>query len=501
MSESAPTFPALDSARAESLVAYLLLRGDAPQSGGRWRSCCGPTPARPRRGPTCATSCTPSAATCRVPTATWRSPAGPCGGAPSAVRLDVAEFERFSTPGTAADRGAMRRRRRLGAARGGRAVPRRPARGVRRRVAAVERERLRHRTGGVDRARGSVGGARAGRRRRSSRAAPARIRCARRPTGADPGARRARRSGRAMRAYHGCATTLERELGVRALRRDAAGLPGPAVGRSQAAAPEARAVRPALVGRAPSGPRWSRPGARPRPGRRGSSWSAASRDRQDPARRGAPRLVRAAAGATAAEARCYAAEGPLAYGPVVAWLRSRRCGRPGPAGPGPAHRARPSAAGAARPGTRTLRGRVRCRSASSGSGCSTRSPRPCCDRAARAARRRRPPAADRDTCQLAALPAAGPSGGAPARGGDGAQRGPRRRPRCASCSPAARERDRLTEMALGRLAPDETPALAERLAGAPLDAAATPSGCSRRQRATRCSSSRRVRAGRPRSAG
>ena len=62
----------LGSARAESLLAYLLLHREAAQPASGWPSCSGPTPASPRPGPTCATCSTSCAGPCPTPTGSWR---------------------------------------------------------------------------------------------------------------------------------------------------------------------------------------------------------------------------------------------------------------------------------------------------------------------------------------------------------------------------------------------------------------------------------------------
>jgi len=120
---------------------------------------------------------------------------------------------------------------------------------------------------------------------------------------------------RAVRAYHVCASTLEHELGIDP-------------------APETRAVYESLVAAAlPE----RTPGPPPLTGRAAerarlaAAWRAAASGRPHlvlvtgEAGVGKTRLVddlRARAGAVTAEARGYPAEGPLAYGVATAWLRS-----------------------------------------------------------------------------------------------------------------------------------------------------------------------------------
>ena len=125
---------------------------------------------------------------------------------------------------------------------------------------------------------------------------------------------------RALRAYHVCAATLERELGI----------------EPSAATREAyEALLPACA------PTPRRRGARVRARRAGGGAGAAGALWRARERGGAQlvlvtgepgigksRLVEelrswcAHGGAVTAEARSYAAEGAVAYGPVVAWLRS-----------------------------------------------------------------------------------------------------------------------------------------------------------------------------------
>ena len=125
---------------------------------------------------------------------------------------------------------------------------------------------------------------------------------------------------RAVRAYHVCATTLEAELGIEP-------------------APETRAVYESLVtgGQASVSRAGKVPGSPPLVGRDDerarlvAAWHAAASGRPQlvlvtgEAGIGKTRLVdelRAHAGAVTAEARGYPAEGPLAFGVATAWLRS-----------------------------------------------------------------------------------------------------------------------------------------------------------------------------------
>ncbi|MFN8517227.1 MAG: AAA family ATPase, partial [Chloroflexia bacterium] len=131
---------------------------------------------------------------------------------------------------------------------------------------------------------------------------------------------------RALRIYHACAATLERELGVApsAATREAyeALLPPRGANGGQTE----RAVGPPLVGRAAERAHLV------------ALWRDAERGRAqfvlvsgEPGI-GKTRLVEefrrwcAQHGALTAGARAYAAEGALAYGPVVAWLRSEAIG-------------------------------------------------------------------------------------------------------------------------------------------------------------------------------
>jgi DNA-binding SARP family transcriptional activator len=131
---------------------------------------------------------------------------------------------------------------------------------------------------------------------------------------------------RAVRAYHVCATALERELGIepspetRAVYESLVATAPAGTSRARAAA--ARATAPSLspfVGRADERARLA------------AIWRAAASGQAQlvlvtgEAGVGKTRLVdelRARAGAVTVEGRAYPAEGPLAYGVATAWLRS-----------------------------------------------------------------------------------------------------------------------------------------------------------------------------------
>jgi DNA-binding SARP family transcriptional activator len=120
---------------------------------------------------------------------------------------------------------------------------------------------------------------------------------------------------RAMRAYHAYAALAQRELGI-------------------VPAPELRAAYEALLDDRPPAPSARVPpliGRERERERLRAAWTAAARGHAQLALVtgepgiGKSRLVedlRATCGAPSAEARGYAAEGAIAYGPVVAWLRS-----------------------------------------------------------------------------------------------------------------------------------------------------------------------------------
>ena len=130
---------------------------------------------------------------------------------------------------------------------------------------------------------------------------------------------------RAVRVYHACTATLERELGVEPspATREVYEALLPAESGPAAAGPKSgRLTGPALVGRAAERTQLS------------ALWRASEHGRAqlvlvsgEPGI-GKTRLVEelrswcAHRGVLTAEARSYLAEGALAYGPVVAWLRS-----------------------------------------------------------------------------------------------------------------------------------------------------------------------------------
>lgn len=129
---------------------------------------------------------------------------------------------------------------------------------------------------------------------------------------------------RALRVYHTCVATLERELGVgpSAPTREAYEALLPEREQSSGAHAVGRVGGPPLVGRARERARLA------------DLWRATERGRAqfvlvsgEPGV-GKTRLLEdlrvwcAQRGAVVAEARCYAAEGGLAYGPVVTWLRA-----------------------------------------------------------------------------------------------------------------------------------------------------------------------------------
>lgn len=127
---------------------------------------------------------------------------------------------------------------------------------------------------------------------------------------------------RALTVYHDCSTTLERELGVEVSGHTRAAYEALLdQGQADQVAPE-RAPGPQLVGRAPERARLI------------EMWTASDDGRAQLALVtgesgvGKTRLVEelrdwcSRRGVATADARCYPAEGSLAYGPVAAWLRS-----------------------------------------------------------------------------------------------------------------------------------------------------------------------------------
>jgi len=152
---------------------------------------------------------------------------------------------------------------------------------------------------------------------------------------------------RAVRAYHVCATTLERELGIepsaetRAIYESLV-VAAPAGADTREAAPASRAPASAARTTAPSTSPFV--GRADEQARLAAVWRSAA---SGPAHLvlvtgeagvGKTRLIeelRAHAGAVTVEARAYPAEGPLAYGVATEWLRSgpvaarlSRLGRP-----------------------------------------------------------------------------------------------------------------------------------------------------------------------------
>ena len=305
--------PPLDSARAESLLAYLLLHRDAPQPRQRlafllWPgSSDGQAQTNLRKVLHTLRRALPDAdrlIEIGPRTLRWR-PDAP-------LWLDVERFERAVADGRSADAVGLY----AGDLLEGRYDD----------WLAAERERLA----------GLLADAlqRLARQHEQDHRWPEAIRCAERLIARDPlredyhrlliGLCRA--SGdraRAVRAYHVCATTLEDELGIEP-------------------APETRVLYESLVaggqGDRASPNRASKvPGTPPLVGRDderarlAAAWQAAASGRPQlvlvtgEAGIGKTRLVeelRAHAGAVTAEARGYPAEGPLAYGVATAWLRS-----------------------------------------------------------------------------------------------------------------------------------------------------------------------------------
>lgn len=129
---------------------------------------------------------------------------------------------------------------------------------------------------------------------------------------------------RAVRVYHECATTLDRELGVEPSRptREAYAALLTSEPEIPARQEQAAGIRSPLVGRAPE---WERLTTCWRAAENGSAQLVLMGGE---AGIGKTRLVEEfrawcdQRGALTAEARSYAAEGALSYGPVVDWLRS-----------------------------------------------------------------------------------------------------------------------------------------------------------------------------------
>jgi DNA-binding SARP family transcriptional activator/tetratricopeptide (TPR) repeat protein len=305
--------PPLDSVRAESLLAYLLLHRDAPQSRQRLAFLLWPDSTE-RQAHTnlrkvlhTLRRALPDADRLfeiRPRTLQWRA------GAP--LWLDVEQFEQALAEG------------RLGAAvktYGGDLLEGRDEDWLldeRERLAGLHLEALE----------------RLARHHEHSRRWPDAIRCAERLVARDPLREESHRllmqlchgSGdraRAVRAYHVCATTLERELGIEP--------------SSETRALYESLVAAAAVGATPvSSARGNAPDTPPFVGRGGeharltAAWSDAASGRAQlvlvtgEAGVGKTRLVdelRAQAGAVTVEARAYPTEGPVAFGVATAWLR------------------------------------------------------------------------------------------------------------------------------------------------------------------------------------
>jgi DNA-binding SARP family transcriptional activator len=140
---------------------------------------------------------------------------------------------------------------------------------------------------------------------------------------------------RAVRAYHVCATALERELGIEPSAETRATYESLVATAPSGAGP----LEAALVSRAPApAAHTTVPSMSPFVGRAGeqarlaAAWRAAASGQArlvivtGEAGVGKTRLVdelRARAGAVTVEGRAYPAEGPLAYGVAMAWLRSQ----------------------------------------------------------------------------------------------------------------------------------------------------------------------------------
>jgi len=301
--------PALDSARAESLLAFLLLHRDAPQPRSHIAFLLWPDSSEPQAH----TNLRKVLHTLRsaLPEAGDLIDAGPRTlqwrpGAP--LWLDTAHFEQAVAAGRFGEAIALY---------GGELLAGRHDEWL-----TVDRERL----AGLY----LVALERLALECEQSQRWTDAIRCAERLTAQDPMREEAHRllmrlcraSGdraRAVRAYHVCAATLERELGI-----------GPSA--------ETRELYDSLVSAAPAEPgRVPGPGAPPLVGRDAerarliSLWRSAVAGQAQlvlvsgEAGIGKTRLadeLRARAGGRVADARAYSAEGPLAYGVVSAWLGS-----------------------------------------------------------------------------------------------------------------------------------------------------------------------------------
>ena len=289
---------------------------------------------------------------------------------------------------------------------------------------------------------------------------------------------------RALRAYHACAATLERELGVApsAATRELyeALLPAPARRRAPAArAAGARRAR-GRVGAADAllARRRARAGAaRARDGRAGHRQDAGS---STSCGRGARSAGAATAGARPTRPRASSPTGPWWRGCARRRSRARAAGwtrRPRRArAAAPRARATPPAAAGERAAPAAVRrGRA---------GAPARPPRRCCSSPTTCSG---PTATRSSSCTTCARR----SRGAPARRRHRAPRGARpAAPADELVTGLARARALSRSSRSSRLSRAETAALAERLAGA-RSPPATPSGCSPRPRATRCSWSRR----------
>ena len=297
--------PPLDSARAESLLAYLLLHRDAPQPRQRLAFLLWPDSTERQAH----TNLRKVLHTLRraLPDADRLIDIGPRtlqwrGNAP--LWLDVEQFERAL---------AQDRLEEAVETCGGELLEGRYDEWLldeRERLARLYLEALE----------------RLARRHGQNRRWPDAIRCAERLVAHDPLREESHRlliqlchaSGdraRAVRAYHVCAATLERELGIEP-------------------SPETRGVYELLVAAAPAKATGTSPfvGRTAERARLTAAWREAAAGRAQlvlvtgEAGVGKTRLVdelRAHAGAVTVEARAYPGEGPVAYGVATAWLRSQ----------------------------------------------------------------------------------------------------------------------------------------------------------------------------------